>query len=117
MPDAAQRARVVRMARVGMPEHQIAFSIAVSLKTLQLFYTRELIEPAIELNLEVLETFALLAKSGKSAAATIAWANARCGFRSESKTNPGKQTEPPKRKYDSMMFRGPNGQFEEVKLS
>jgi hypothetical protein len=109
-PDSANRARVSRMARVGMPEHQIAFSIAVSLKTLRTGYPKELIESAIELNLEVLETFAHMAKSGKSIAATVAWVKTHGGLKSP--TN----KPDPKEQCGSIRFEGPNGEFQEIKL-
>ena len=78
--DSHLRARISRMARVGTPEIQIAFAINISLRTLQLFYPDELRHPAIELNLQVLETLARFATSGKHLSATIFWAKTRCGF-------------------------------------
>jgi hypothetical protein len=116
------RARVIRMARVSMPEHQIALSIAVSLKTLRACYAKQLLEAAIETNLEVLETLALMAKSGKNAAATIFWAKTCCGFHPPARKTTNRQndrvakdatTEPVP---DRLIFEGPDGQFQEVKL-
>ena len=78
--DSRLRTRISRTARVGTPEIQIAFAVNICVRTLQLFYPTELQHPAIQLNLQVLETLARFATSGKHPAATIFWAKTRCSF-------------------------------------
>ena len=108
--DTHLRSLISRMARVGTPEIQIAFATNISLRTLQLFYPDELRHPAIQLNLQVLETLALFATSGKHPAATIFWAKTRCGF--VPPVTPKKSTTefPP---APAFIVTGPNGEREE----
>jgi len=107
-PDALNRARVIRMARVGMPEHAIAFSIGVSTNTLRAFYLDAIRQAENDLNLAVLETLANLAKSGHNPAATIFWAKTRCGFMPAKgfKSDFGED-------MPEFVVRGPNGEREE----
>ena len=108
--DSHLRARISRMARVGTPEIQIAFATNISLRTLQLFYPDELRHPAIQLNLQVLETLALFATSGKHPAATIFWAKTRCGFVPPlPPKNPSTEFPP----APQLIVTGPNGEREE----
>ncbi len=108
--DAHLRTRISRMARVGTPEIQIAFAINISLRTLQLFYATELQHAAIELNLQVLETLARFATSGKHPAATIFWAKTRCGFTPPVPPKKSNVEFPPMPK---LLITGPNGEREE----
>ena len=105
--DSRLRTRISRMARVGTPEIQIAFAINISIRTLQLFYPTELRHPAIELNLQVLETLARLATSGKHPAATIFWAKTRCGFTPPVSPKKSSTQFPPMPKF---IVTGPNGE-------
>jgi len=107
-PDALNRARVIRMARVGMPEHAIAFAIRVSTNTLRAFYLDAIRQAENDLNLAILETLALLAQSGHTPAATIFWAKTRCGFMPAKGFKPNAGYERPK-----LVIRGPNGEREE----
>jgi hypothetical protein len=107
-PDALNRARVIRMARVGMPEHAIAFAISVSINTLRKFYADAIRQAESDLNLAVLETLANLAQSGHNPAATIFWAKTRCGFMPAKgfKSDFGED-------MPEFVVRGPNGEREE----
>ncbi len=107
-PGADLRARVIRMARVGMPEHQIAFSLRIRISTLQAFFTEDIIDSQLKLNLEILETLARLAKSGKSPATTIFWAKTRCGFFSA--INPDSKKSPQYPPMPEFVVTGPNGE-------
>ena len=80
-PTAADRAKVERMASMGMPQYQIALVIEISEKTLRKRYKEELSKSSVHCNLRVAETLFQMATSGKNAAATIFWAKTRCGFR------------------------------------
>jgi hypothetical protein len=106
---AAKRAQVLRMAKVGMLEYQIAFSLSVSIATLRLFYGDAMQEAEITVNLEILEALQRLARSGKSATATTFWARTRCGFGANHKTPnpliPNSYSEP-----DTLIVVGPNGE-------
>jgi hypothetical protein len=95
------------MARVGTPEIQIAFATNICVRTLQLFYATELQHPAIQLNLQVLETLARLATSGKHPAATIFWAKTRCGFTPPVSPKKSSTQFPPMPKF---IVTGPNGE-------
>jgi hypothetical protein len=108
--EAEKHAQVLRMAKAGMPEHQMAFSLSVSIATLRLFY-RDLIQDAeIEVNLEILETLQRLARSEKSITATIFWARTRCGFVATTKTaNPIVQ-DPYSSDPGHVFVIGPNGE-------
>ncbi len=108
--DSRLRTRISSMARLGTPEIQIAFAVNISLRTLQLFYAHELQHSAIQLNLQVLETLARFATSGKHPAATIFWAKTRCGF--VPPVTPKKSTTefPP---APAFIVTGPNGEREE----
>jgi hypothetical protein len=106
--DAHLRARISRMARVGTPEIQIAFAINICVRTLQLFYSTELQHAAIELNLQVLETLARFATSGKHPAATIFWAKTRCGF---TPPVPPKKTSTEFPPAPQLRITGPKGQY------
>jgi hypothetical protein len=108
--DAHLRARISRMARVGTPEIQIAFAINICVRTLQLFYSTELQHAAIELNLQVLETLARFATSGKHPAATIFWAKTRCGFTPPVSPKNSSSHFPP---APQLIIQGPNGEREE----
>ena len=105
--DSRLRARISRMARVGTPEIQIAFAINISLRTLQLFYPDELRHPAIQPNLQVLETLARFATSGKHLSATIFWAKTRCGFTPPVSPKKSSTQFPPMPKF---IVTGPNGE-------
>jgi len=76
--ETEKRALLRRLARVGLPEFQIAFSIGVRLETLQTFYGPLLEEAKIGVNLHVLETLERLARSGKAVGATIFWTRSQC---------------------------------------
>jgi hypothetical protein len=54
------------MAKAGMPEYQIAFSLSVSIAALRLFYGNAIQDAEIEFNLEVLEALKRPARSGKT---------------------------------------------------
>ena len=105
--DSRLRARISRMARVGTPEIQIAFATNICVRTLQLFYATELQHPAIQLNLQVLETLARLATTGKNPAATIFWAKTRCGFTPPVSPKISSSQFPPMPKF---IVTGPNGE-------
>ncbi len=107
-PDAFNRARVTRMARVGMPEHYIAFAISVSINTLRKFYAELIRQAESILNLEILETLANLAKSGRYPSVTMFWAKMRCGFIPPNRFNPFPNAPKPE-----FVVRGPNGEREE----
>ena len=106
--DSRLRTRISRMARVGTPEIQIAFAVNICVRTLQLFYPDELRHPAIQLNLQVLETLARFATSGKHPAATIFWAKTRCGFMPAKGFKSDFSDDMPE-----FVVRGPNGEREE----
>ncbi len=117
--DAHIRSRISRMARLGTPEIQIAFAVNISLRTLQLFYAHELQHSAIQLNLQVLETLARFATSGKHPAATIFWAKTRCGFTPPANSNrsgPYNGAYKPSLEFPpapKLLITGPNGEREE----
>ena len=73
-------ARVARMARVKLPEYQIAFVLGIGVKALRALYAEEMLTEAIEAELEVRETLLRIALSGKHAGATMFWAKAYGGF-------------------------------------
>lgn len=81
-PTLADRARVSRMASMGIPQYQIALVYDITEKTLRKKYKEELSKGAVEANLRVTETLFQMATSGANAAASIFWAKTRCGFRS-----------------------------------
>jgi hypothetical protein len=76
----AQKAKVVELARLGIPHDQIAFALRISTKTLRKHFHDVLYDCAIEANKEVLTKLFQLAISGNPTAATF-WARTRCQFR------------------------------------
>lgn len=98
-PSAADRAKVARMASMGIPQYQIAMVFDISEKTLRRKYRTELSQAAVTANLRVAETLYQMATSGENAAASIFWAKTRCGFRSnvaEPTSNASAAVAPPK---------------------
>jgi hypothetical protein len=77
MQATQQRAKAIRMAKVGMPYHQIAFSVGLDLSDLRTLYAKEMRHAAIEANLQVWETLWQMARSGNNAAATMFWLRVR----------------------------------------
>jgi len=76
-----QRAKVVELAKLGIPHDQIAFSLRISTKTLRKHFHDQLYDCAIEANQQVLTKLFELAITGNPTAATF-WARTRCKFRS-----------------------------------
>jgi hypothetical protein len=72
-----ERALVIRMARVGMPEHQIAFMFGIAIHELLASYSHLIRRAAIHANLSIWETLWRMASSGKNPAATIFWLKTR----------------------------------------
>jgi hypothetical protein len=110
--ESQKRALLQRMARVGLPEFQIAFTIGVSADTLQIFYGDLLQEARIGVNLLVLETLERLARSGKSVSATIFWVHSRCGWSTHTAASKKFIDDEPLRSRPEfgMIVRGPNGE-------
>jgi hypothetical protein len=72
-----QRTVVIRMARAGMPEHQIAFMLGIAVNELLASYSHLIHRAAIHANLRIWETLWRMASSGKNPAATIFWLKTR----------------------------------------
>ncbi len=72
------RARIIRMATVGMPEEQIAFILGISNRILNLIYSDDIRAAIIQANLYALEALWALVKSAKSVAALLYWVKTRC---------------------------------------
>src|ERR1022692_3389870 len=80
-----RRAWAIRMARVGMPDYQIAFALGISMEDLRLNFSAPMQRSAIYLNLLVLENLARQALSFQCSAATRFWVKHRIWLKSESK--------------------------------
>ena len=79
MQDTARTRKAIRMARVGMPEHQIAFMLGLDLSELRARYASRMRRAAIDANLEIWETLWSMARSGQNTAATFFWLQTRAG--------------------------------------
>jgi len=74
------RARVVRLARVGISPEEIAFFLGIGLPTLLALYGDVIKAAALQTKLEGREALWALVQSGRHPAATIFWARAHCGL-------------------------------------
>ena len=105
---------MARMARVKMPEYQIAFVSGIGMKVLRALYGEEMMVAAIEAEVEVRETLLRLAASGKHAGATMFWARAYCGFDTGRKKDAKKASDEDEEPYntgpDDFQVFGPNGE-------
>ena len=79
MQDVARTRKAIRMARVGMPEHQIAFLLGLDLSELRARCASQMRRAAIDANLEIWETLWTMARSGQNTAATLFWLQTRAG--------------------------------------
>jgi hypothetical protein len=101
------------MARVKLPEYQIAFVLGIGMKALRESYAPEMLMAAIEADLEVRETLLQMALSGQHVGATIFWAKAYGGFE---KAREKEAKEPRNREVfgtlgpETMRVVGPNGE-------
>jgi hypothetical protein len=77
---ADKRAKVVELARLGVPQDQIAHALRISAKTLRKHFRDEIYDSAIEANRQILTKLFDLAISGNPGAVTF-WARTRCKFR------------------------------------
>ena len=84
---------VIRMARVGMPHHHIAFVLGISPLELRSRYSNEMRRAEIEANFQIWDTLFHMAKSGKSIAATIFWLKTRAGATTSTKSTHRKHEE------------------------
>ena len=75
-----RRAEVAELAKLGMPQDQIAFLLRISVRSLRKHFRDELYDSAIKANHEILKKLYELALNGNPAAATF-WARTRCKFR------------------------------------
>lgn len=80
-PTPEDRLKISRMAALGIPHYQIAIVFGIGVKKLRRNCKAELSESAIYANLQVTETLHKMATSGTNTAASIFWAQTRCGFR------------------------------------
>ena len=71
------RARILRMARLGMPEEQIAFLLGISFRIFQLMYADDIRYAVIQTNFEALEALWFLVKVRKNPTAILAWVKNR----------------------------------------
>ena len=103
------------MLRIGMPHHQIAFRLGMSMDDLRLNFGPDLRNSNLMANLDITATLEWLARSGRCAAATIFWFKHFCaGPKSESqKPKKADETE----QYhtgpidpNSFVVTGPNGE-------
>lgn len=93
-PSTEQRAQVIKMHGLGMPESHICTFLSISPKTLHKHFRHELATAHVEKNMEVLQHLYSEATSGQRISAAIFWAKARCGFRS---SGPADLAEAPRR--------------------
>lgn len=63
----------MRMARVGMPDNQIAYQLGISIADLRRFFGQDMARAAILMKLYALENLASLALSDDCPEATIFW--------------------------------------------
>ena len=73
------KALVVKLARTGMRQEDIAKVLEIAPHTLRKHYHKEWKEGAVVANGEVIEKLFDMVKNGNTAA-TIFWAKARCGM-------------------------------------
>ena len=92
------RAKAKRMARAGMPHHQIAFMLGITTLELRERFAEDMRRAEIEANLAIWDTLFRLAKSGKSVPATIFWLRTRAGAKFTSNQS-AKTTEPEEEPY------------------
>lgn len=74
------KAKVVELAKLGLPQDQIAYALRITTKTLRKHFHEELYDSAIEANRQILAKLFDLALNGNPGAATF-WARTRCKFR------------------------------------
>jgi hypothetical protein len=79
-PTDEDRTKIARMCRLGIPQTQIAIVFGIDPKTLRKHLRQELNE-AVRANPKVAATLYKMATSGRNTAATIFWAQTRCGFK------------------------------------
>jgi hypothetical protein len=100
-----------RMARVGLPKHQIAFKLGVSLEDLRRDFAADMRHATNTLNLHIIENLARLALSPNHSAATIFWVKYCCWPKSESK-NAHNSNQYNNQEIPEFMVTGPNGDLE-----
>ena len=109
---------VIRMARLGMPKHQIAVKLGLSLEDLRLTFAQDINQVTFFTHLRILETLERLASSGHHPGATIFWVKHVCpGFRSQSESKKSPESTDDTEQYhtgpidpNSFIVTGPNGE-------
>lgn len=84
VPTERTRAEVSAYAAVGVPHHDIAALIGVSIKTLLKYYGTELRTGKAKANATVGKRLFQLATDGRNVAAAIFWMKAQAGWRERS---------------------------------
>ena len=69
---------VVRMVLFGLPHHQIAFKLGLSMEDLRLNFAQELKQANLHTHLHILATLERLAASGRYPSATVSWVKYYC---------------------------------------
>ena len=112
------------MVLLGLPHHQIAFKLGLSLEDLRLTFAQELYQSNIRTHLLILAALERLAASGRYASATASWVKHYCWQplsndksqkqHKSSKNNNLQEDEEPwgTHEMEDIIVRGPNGETE-----
>jgi hypothetical protein len=112
-----RQAWAIRMARVGMPDYQIAFDLGISMEEFRLNFAAAIQRSQFYVNSLILDNLIRQSLSFQCSASTRFWVKHQIWLKSELK-NSRKSNEDKKKQTwgthepEDIIFRGPNGETE-----